>query len=134
MDLWAFLWPIYSDYEIYLCLFPLNLSQCSHDAVLKLCQLELRVQDLPFSNYARKKCVIFVCMRSLSVTFFTVLEMRRHRVNNAALIWHCLSWHALGSVLFIFHAEFLVLSFISGSQMSSLLLLFAKVNGEASET
>ena len=24
MDLWAFLWPIYSDYEIYLCLFPLN--------------------------------------------------------------------------------------------------------------
>ena len=24
MDLWAFLWPIYSDYEIYLCLFPLK--------------------------------------------------------------------------------------------------------------
>ena len=24
MDLWAFLWPIYSDYEIYLCLFPLR--------------------------------------------------------------------------------------------------------------
>ena len=24
MDLWTFLWPVYSDYEIYLCLFPLK--------------------------------------------------------------------------------------------------------------
>ena len=26
MDLWAFLWPIYSNYGIYLCLFPLSTS------------------------------------------------------------------------------------------------------------
>ena len=40
MDLWAFLWPIYSNYEIYLCLFPLTLERLQ-----KLCfEMIMRVR------------------------------------------------------------------------------------------
>ena len=37
---------------------------CSHDAVSKMCRVEFRFQNLPFSKSARKKCAVFV-----SVTF-----------------------------------------------------------------
>ena len=33
---------------------------CLHDAVSKMCRLEFRFQNLPFSKSAGKKCAIFV--------------------------------------------------------------------------
>ena len=43
--------------------------------------LEFRFQNLPFSKSAGKKCAVFVRTGGLSVTFFTVFKMCRHRVN-----------------------------------------------------
>ena len=52
-----------------------------HDAVSKTCRLECRFQNPPFSKSAGKKCAIFVRTGGLSVEFFTVFKMCRHRVN-----------------------------------------------------
>ena len=38
-------------------------------------------QNLPFSKSVGKKCAVFVSTGGLSVTFFTVFKMCRHRVN-----------------------------------------------------
>ena len=55
--------------------------ECSHVAVSNSCRLGLRFQNLPFSKFAGKKCAAFVSTCGLSVTFFTVFRVCRHRVN-----------------------------------------------------
>ena len=55
--------------------------ECSPDAVSYLDRLGFRFQNLPFSKSAGKKCAVFVLTGGLSVTFFTVFKMCRHRVN-----------------------------------------------------
>ena len=37
-----------------------SVFECSHDAVFKMCRLEFRFQNLPFSKSAGKKCAVFV--------------------------------------------------------------------------
>ena len=61
--------------------------ECSHDAVSNLHRLGLRLQNLPFSKSAGKKCAVFVLTGGLSVTFFTVFKMSRHRVNVVLVFW-----------------------------------------------
>ena len=48
--------------------------------------LQFSFQNLPFSKSAGKKCAVFVQTGGLSVTFFTVFKMCRHRVN-AVLVY-----------------------------------------------
>ena len=41
-------------------LFYFKIFKCLHDAVSKMCPLEFRFQNLPFSKSAGKKCAVFV--------------------------------------------------------------------------
>ena len=47
----------------------------------KFIRLRFRFQNLPFSKSAGKKCAVFVWTGGLSVEFFIVFKMCRHRVN-----------------------------------------------------
>ena len=91
------------------CLHPKNRSvsfqtrlKCSvfvifkslHGAVSEMCRLQFRFQNLPFSKSAGKN-VPFSCEQGgLSVEFFTVFKMCRHRVN--AVLVNCLDIMAMG--------------------------------------
>ena len=61
--------------------------KCLHDAVSKMCRFEFSFQNLPFSKCAGKKCAVFVWTGGLSVTFFTVFKICRHRVNAVLYTW-----------------------------------------------
>ena len=63
-----------------------KIFKCLHDAVSKMCQLEFNFTNFPFSKCAGKKCAVFVWTGGLSVTFFTVFKMCRHRVNAVLII------------------------------------------------
>ena len=45
--------------------------ECSHDAVSKMCRLQFRCPNLPFSKSADKNCAVFMGMGGLSVTFLS---------------------------------------------------------------
>ena len=61
-------------------------ANSSHDAVSKMCQLEISFQNLPFPKPAGKKCAVFVWTGGLSVIFFAVFKMCRHRVIIEAVV------------------------------------------------
>ena len=69
-------------------MFCFTIFESSHDAVFKMCRLEFRFQNLPFSKSTGKKFAVFVCTGGLSVTFLATFKMCRHRENAIKITHH----------------------------------------------